>query len=163
MMITNNVTMDLMLPGYPAVMYAVQEDRYTRQLRIELKCSGMNWPVPENVALRVRYARPDGTGGEYDTLPDGSSAWSAIGNVLTVLLAPQVLEVAGSVSLWITLLQGQIQLSTFPVLLHVTSKTVPADNGTHTDVGGMILTDTKTQLRYRVYVSGGELMMEVMN
>ena len=54
MMITNNVTMDLMLPGYPAVMYAVQEDRYTRQLRIELKCSGMNWPVPENVALRVR-------------------------------------------------------------------------------------------------------------
>ena len=36
MMITNNVTMDLMLPGYPAVMYAVQEDRYIRQLRIEL-------------------------------------------------------------------------------------------------------------------------------
>lgn len=159
MMITNNVKLDLMLPGYPAIINAVQEDRYTRQLKITLTASGEDWSVPEGVSAMVHYSRPDGTGGQYDTLPDGAAAWSAAGNVLTVVLAPQVLAVAGSVNLWITLLQGQLQLSTFAVLLNVAPKAEPADSGTY--IRGLLLTDAETQTRYRIHVAGGNLMMEV--
>ena len=70
----------------------VEGDQYARQLELSLLCGGERWEIPEDVHAAVRFRKPDGTGGEYDSLPDGSPAWSASGNVLTVELAPQVLS-----------------------------------------------------------------------
>lgn len=163
MMITSIFTMDLQQPDKPAVVNAVQEDRYTRQLQITLTSAGADWPVPGNAGVLVCYTRPDGTGGRYDILPDGAAAWSASGNVLTVILAPQVLAVPGPVSLWITLTQAQTQLSTFSVLVNVAPRADPADGAEHTDVSALILTDRETNARFRFFVSGGDLMMEEVN
>jgi len=122
MMITSRVSMELLAPAEPAVISGVQEDRYTRQLEMTLTRSGESWPVPEDVTVLVRYSRPDGSGGQYDTLPNGAQAWSAQNNVLTVALAPQVLAVPGAVNLWVSLIRQEVQLSTFAVVLHVAPK-----------------------------------------
>ena len=122
MMITNKVSMDLMTPGVPAVINGVQEDRYTRSVELTLTISGEAWTIPEDVNILIRYARADGSGGQYDTLPNGEAAWAAKGNVLMVRLAPQVLALSGVVNLWISLIRQEVQISTFALLLNVHSK-----------------------------------------
>lgn len=119
MIVTNKVTMDLTKPAYVPVISAVQNDRYSRNLELTLCSGGEAWTVPEEAAVVIRYSKSDGKGGEYDTLPDGTQAWSAAENVLTVALAPQVLTAAGPVHLMVALIQEEQQISTFAVLLNV--------------------------------------------
>lgn len=111
--------MDLNRCKATPVIHAVQDDRYSRNIELSLLADGMAWPVPERVAVRIRYSKPDGKGGDYDCLPDGSCAWSADENRLTLALAPQVLTVPGAVRLAVTLMQDQIQISTFAIVLDV--------------------------------------------
>lgn len=63
--------MDLARPGITKAAYAVQGDSNTRSLEIELRCNGMTWTVPDGTDLLIRYWKPDGTAGIYDTMPDG--------------------------------------------------------------------------------------------
>lgn len=119
MIISKKINMDLQQPSCSAVVNGVQNDRYSRNLELTLFSGGEVWTVPENVSVLVRYSKSDGTGGEYDTLPDGSQCWSASENVLTVTLAPQVFTAPGPVHLSVTLILGERQLSTFAVLLNV--------------------------------------------
>lgn len=119
MIITNKFTMDLTRPGKAEAISAVQDDRYSRNLEISLYSGSEPWPIPADACALIRYCKSDGTGGLYDTLPDGSTAWSVSGNDLTVALAPQVLTVPGSVFLTVTLNRGVQQLSTFVLLIHV--------------------------------------------
>ena len=98
---------------------AVQGDICSRTIEFSLYSGERPLPVPENPAILIRYKKPDRTGGEYDTLPDGSSAWTFRGNRLTIVLAPQVLTVPGLVDLTVTILSDGRQLSTFPQLIHV--------------------------------------------
>lgn len=107
------------------IIHAVQDDRYSRNLELTLFSSGAPWNIPEGITLLVRYSKPDGRGGEYSTMPDGSSAWSAEGNVLTIALAPQVLTVPGAVNLSVTIMKDHMQISTFSLLVSVS----PAVNG----------------------------------
>ena len=97
----------------------VEGDQYARQLELSLLCGGESWEIPEDVHAAVRFRKPDGTGGEYDSLPDGSPAWSASGNVLTVELAPQVLSCPGNGILSVVLTQGDARVSTFHILFQV--------------------------------------------
>ena len=119
MIITNKLTMDLTKPNWMAAIDAVQEDRYCRDLEITLLSGGSPWTIPRDASVLIRYSKSDGTGGIYDTLPDGTKAWSAADNVLTAALAPQVLTVPGSVLLGITLSRGIRQVSTFAILINV--------------------------------------------
>ncbi len=119
MNITNKINMDLHHSGNAAVVQAVQRDRYSRSLEITLYADGEPWTIPQTASVLVGYAKPDGKGGEYDTLPDGTKAWSAAENVLTVQLAPQVLTAAGVVNLCITLMDGNGQVSSFLILVDV--------------------------------------------
>lgn len=122
MIITNKVTMDLKQLSWVAAIAAVQDDRYSRNLEITLLSGGETWEIPADAAVVIRYSKPDGMGGVYDTLPDGASAWSANGNILTVALAPQVLTTPGVVNLAVTMIREQQQISTFTILIHVTPK-----------------------------------------
>lgn len=107
------IPMDLAQPGGAPCAFAVQGDSGARQLALELRCDGRPWPVPADADLLIRYRSSDGTGGTYDSLTDGSRAWSAQGNVLTVMLAPQVCAVPGKAVLELTLIRGLQQLTTF--------------------------------------------------
>lgn len=119
MMITKKINVDLLENDVQGAVWAVQNDRYCRCLELALFAGGESWTVPEAVEALIRYSKSDGTGGEYDTLPDGNAAWSAEGNVLTVLLAPQMLTAPGPVRVSVSLCQEDAQITTFALMLNV--------------------------------------------
>lgn len=119
MIITNKVNMDLQQPAFVPAIAVVQNDRYTRNIELTLYSGGEAWTIPETAAVLLRYSKSDGTGGEYDTLPNGNVAWSATENVLTIVLAPQVLTAPGPVHLSVSLQDEGKQLSTFAFMLNV--------------------------------------------
>ena len=123
MIITKTINIDLATKGILPAVDAVQDDKYSRNLALYLHQNGMVWPVPAGANAVITYRKPDGTGGEYDTLPDGTKAWAAEGNVLTVALAPQVLTAAGNVHLTVTLISGKNEISTFEICIHAEKKT----------------------------------------
>ena len=115
MVITNKIKIDLLERGSTIVVYAVQSDKYSRSIDFSLYEGGVKWiPSPSTTAV-VAYKKPDGTGGEYDTLPNGETAYSFSENDVTVALAPQVLTVPGRVILSVGLLEGESILYSFPV------------------------------------------------
>lgn len=119
MMITNKLKLDLQTPGTTPTIHAVQNDSYTRNLEITLLSDHRPFVFPEQAAVVIRYRKSDGKGGEYDTLPDGTAAWWADRNILTVALAPQVLTTPGSVLLTVTLIAEGTQLTLFPIRISV--------------------------------------------
>lgn len=119
MFVTTKVSMDLQHPSHPAVVNAVQGDTDTRKLEIALYSGGATWPIPGNTVIAVRYRKPDGTKGYYDSLPDGTTAYNIVGNVATISLAPQMLTVAGSVTAILEMIQGNHILATFPIQVNV--------------------------------------------
>ncbi len=119
MKLTHTVTMDLLRRGIPPKIDAVQDDSGTRVLALKLLAGGKPWVVPQDAQVIVHYAKPDHTGGSYDTLPDGTNACTVRGNVLSVTLAPQVLTAAGCVTLSVTLLRNGLGLTTFAVQIEV--------------------------------------------
>ena len=121
MKIISKFKIDLQHPGSTPILYAVQNDRYSRTVALSLYDKGRPWPVPAEAAVLIRYRKHDGKGGEYDTLPNGEAAWSANGNTLTIELAPQVLTAPGTVTLSISLTAQERQLSMFPLHLYVSA------------------------------------------
>ena len=119
MIITKEINMDLLQWQNPLPMDVVRDDRFSREVSVLLTADGVPWEIPEGTALLIRFRRRDGTGGIYDTMPDGSAAWSAEGNRLKLRLAPQVMTVPGPVGLTVTLIREETQLSTFLILLNV--------------------------------------------
>lgn len=113
MIATHKLKTDLVEHGVLPQIHAVQGDCYTRAVEITLLSGGVPWQVPEGVCPVVRYRKPDGTGGTYDTLPDGTQSWEAAGNVLTVLLAPQMLTVPGCVAVQVEMVLEDHTISTF--------------------------------------------------
>lgn len=81
------------------------------------------WQIPEETVVLVRYRKPDGIGGIYDTLPDGTAAWSKDGSKVTVILAPQMLTVPGCVSAQVELQCGDGVLATFTIQIIVEYRT----------------------------------------
>ena len=119
MIMTHKITMDLMTAENMPKIQAVQDDRYTRKLELTLYSGGEIWNIPELTSVMIRYTRPDGGSGAYNVLRDGRDAWEAEGNVLTVLLAPEVLCAAGLTAVTISMLNGDTQISSFAVGIQV--------------------------------------------
>lgn len=119
MNITKQIKVDLINPGSTPIIHAVQNDSYSRSLEIELFCSGAPFHIPGNARVLIRYRKSDGSGGEYDTLPDGTCAWQAERNLLCLSLAPSMLTTPGSVSMTVSLITDGQQLSIFPLRLTV--------------------------------------------
>lgn len=119
-MITHKLEkMDFARRGPTQTVSVVQDDKYSRNLEFTLMENGEAWNRPETLSVVVRYRKPDGTGGSYDTLPDGNAACSVVGNVATVALAPQVCTVPGIVRLVVALVSGSTELHTFMVNIDV--------------------------------------------
>ena len=119
MIITHKISMDFVHPEELRRIEVVQGDCYTRVVEMSLYEDDAAWNVPEDACVSIRYRKADGTGGSYDTLPNGELAWSAEGNVLSVVLAPQMLTVAGCVQAQVELLSQEARLATFTFQLAV--------------------------------------------
>ena len=128
-MIINKLKLNLKRCGITPTIDAAQGDVLSRGLELSLFNGAKPYLLPENLAVLIRYKKADGKGGEYDTLPDGSPAWSAKGNKLTILLTRQMFTFPGSVSMTIALISGGNQISTFPVRINVLPEAkAPAEN-----------------------------------
>lgn len=98
---------------------AVQGDCYSRCIYADLEVDGMPWTSPENIICALRYSKPDGTNGSYDTLPNGEPAWNLSGNRLIMHLAPQMFTAAGCVTSQVMLIEGETILYSFDFQLDV--------------------------------------------
>lgn len=119
MIITHKLEIDMADRSTLQRIDVVQGDANSRVLELTLLSGGEAWNVPENAVARMRYCKSDGTKGIYDTLPDGTTAWKAEGNIVTVVLAPQMLTAAGMVLAQLELIQGTATLATFTIQIGV--------------------------------------------
>lgn len=100
---------------------AVAGDLNSRSLVFALTENNNPWTVPEGVRAALAFETPSGSRGEYDTMPDGTDAFSIEGSQIRVRLIEQVMAQPGSVKLVLVLRdQAMSQLSAFPVRLIVT-------------------------------------------
>ena len=119
MIITHFASINLAVRGVPPHVDVMQGDKYSRDILVALTEAGIDREIPEGATAIVYFAKPDGTGGSYDKLPDGSSACSFLANMVTVHLAPQVCTVAGLVKLSVCLMVDGTEMYTFPIHIHV--------------------------------------------
>lgn len=91
------LTLDFQRPNYAVTMYAVQNDRLSRKIQATLVDGASGWTPPQDALSTVRFSKPDGTSGFYDTDETGATAVTWTGNVATIMLAEQALTVAGTV------------------------------------------------------------------
>lgn len=123
---TAALRVDLLDPGAPQIIHAVQDDSNSRKIAFSIYAGGAQWAVPDGTLVTIRYKKPDGTAGFYDTLPDGSTPAATIdGNVVTVALVPQAFTVCGNVPVQIKLYNSAgASIATFAVVMHVSANVV---------------------------------------
>lgn len=123
---TAALRVDLLDPGAPQIIHAVQDDSDSRKIAFNIYAGGAQWAVPDGTLVTVRYKKPDGTAGFYDTLPDGSTPAATIdGNVVTVALVPQAFTVCGNVPVQIKLYNSAAaSIATFAIVMHVSANVV---------------------------------------
>lgn len=92
-----NITLNLQSPNIAVVTYAVQGDQSARRLTAQLVDGSLPWTPPNNSTAVVRYMKPDGTVGFYDTDDNNNPAISINGSVATVTIVEQAVSVPGDV------------------------------------------------------------------
>lgn len=92
-----HLALDVQSPSAPIVAAAKQNDTLGRAIVASL-FDGAAAFYPDSALAVIRYRKPDGTAGFYDTLEDDETpAYTIDGNVITFTLAEQMLTVAGDV------------------------------------------------------------------
>ena len=118
---TSKIYLNLQMPNYNVVAYAVQGDVMSREITAILHDGQMPFTPPVGALGTIRYKKPDGTSGFYDTLEDETTVavtWED--NVCTIRLAEQVLTVAGNVIMNLSFYNAdEERLSTFNFILTV--------------------------------------------
>lgn len=128
------LSLNVQTPNYATVMHAVQFDKLSRKITAYLFDGALPFIPPEGALAMVRYSKPDGTMGFYDTLEDDETAavtWE--GNTATVWLAEQVLTVAGNVICQIQFFTSTERLSTFTFVIGVEANAVSDESIESTD------------------------------
>ena len=129
MRVIQRIRMDLCGCAIPPIINAMQNDGNTRIVEVSLYSRGAAWLPPEGVTVSAHYQKPDGTAGMYDTLPDGTLAYTITDNVVAATLAPQMTTVPGKIVVSLVFLDGLgKQLATFP--FHVQVAADPAAKAT---------------------------------
>lgn len=118
MKVTNIVNIDLSIRQNIPFVDAVQGDS-ARAIEFRLFDRGQPFNVPDGSAVLIRYKRPDGFGGVYDTLPNGETAYSISSNKVTAALSPTALGVAGNVDFQVTVSNGEDLISAFALEIRV--------------------------------------------
>lgn len=121
-----SLKVDLLDPGAPQVIHAVQDDSNSRSVAFSLYAGGAQWVVPDGTLVMVRVRKPDGKACAYDTLPDDKTPAATIsGNVVTAALVPQAFTAPGNALVQIKLYDsGETSIATFAVVLHIARNVV---------------------------------------
>lgn len=97
MQVLAKIQLNFQQPNYLTV-YAAQNDRLSRYINAQLLDGSTPWTLPTGGLMTIRYRKPDGTSGFYDTLEDGSPAYNVeTDGSITFGLAEQALTVPGMV------------------------------------------------------------------
>jgi hypothetical protein len=115
-----HLALDVQSPSAPIVAAAKQNDTLGRAIAASL-FDGAAAFYPDSALAVIRYRKPDGTAGFYDTLEDDvTPAYSISGNVITFTLAEQMLTVAGDVLVDVNFYNGDGEkVTAFTFLLRV--------------------------------------------
>ena len=131
---TTTLSLNIQTPNYATVMHAVQFDKFSRKITAYLFDGAEPFTPPDGALAMVRYNKPDGTMGFYDTLEDETtSAVTWDGNTATVWLAEQVLTAAGNVICQIQFYTATERLSTFTFVINVEANAVTDETIESTD------------------------------
>ena len=90
------IRLNLSADGIPPRLFMPQGDANSRTIIATLWDGAAPYNVPTSAAVMVRFRKPDGTGGLYDTTEAGTAV-TASGNTVTAPVATQMLAVAGVV------------------------------------------------------------------
>lgn len=120
MEVKHKIATDLIVAGVNPLISVMQGDEKTRIAEISLTSNGEKWNIPNGTAFSVAYRKPDGTRGVYDTLPDGNASITYKDNIVTILIAPQMLTVPGLVNMSVAMADSSMnKLHTFPLYVSV--------------------------------------------
>jgi len=120
MKITTKLAIDMAKRQILEKVDAVQCDANTRAVAVTLTAGGLPWMPGDGLTVSVACKKPDRTSAWFDKLPDGTAACSVAGNVVTAILAPEVLTAAGQVQAAIVFQDESLnQLATFPFVIDV--------------------------------------------
>ena len=67
MELITNIILNLQAPDY-ATVYAPQTDSIARKVKADLVNGSTPWVVPTGTYMIIRYMKPDGTWGMYDSI-----------------------------------------------------------------------------------------------
>lgn len=120
MQAVGSITLNFQQPNFVTV-YAVQNDRLSRRITATLLDGSTAWEPPTGTLMTIRYRKPDGTVGFYDTLENGAAAYAFNGgNTVDFVLAEQALTVPGQVPVELNFYNSEGQkLSTLMFILAV--------------------------------------------
>ena len=118
MTVTSNIALDLRRPdSTKSCVYAKTGD--SRAVKAALYDGGEPWAAPSGATVVIRFCKPDKTGGIYDKLPSGATAYTIAtdqdtgGTVVTATLAPQMLTCPGLVVADMVIISGSDTVATF--------------------------------------------------
>ena len=115
-----NLKVDVAHSGFVSPVEAMQGDGGLRSISVELTDGGKPWYPPAGTEIAVAYTHSNGTKGLYNKLPDGRKAVTLRNNIVTVVLAPQMLAAVGEVKAAIVFSNEKLdQLTTFPITITV--------------------------------------------
>lgn len=118
MRVTKSIIINLSRRQPTPVIDAVQGDS-ARQITFDLYCNELPWSPPEGAQALIRYRRPDGSRGLYDTLPNGERAYDIQDHTITVCLVQTLLATPGTVFIQVSIVANGDILSTFPLQVRV--------------------------------------------
>ncbi len=96
MNIKHSIGLNLSAYEIPCRLHMVQGDSNSRTIVATLWDGAQPYSVPDGSSVVIRFRKPDGTGGLYDSSEAGETV-SYAGNVVTAPVATQMLAVAGDV------------------------------------------------------------------
>lgn len=102
--IISEISVDLQRPSVSQMIYAKQNDRLTRKVRVSIYNNGEAFSIPtSNVKYIVRAFKPDGTICIYEQDESNADAVSVNGNTATITIAQQAISSAGNVKMELTI------------------------------------------------------------
>lgn len=139
---TTTLELNLQYPNHATTMYAVQNDRLSRKISAVLADGATAWTPPTGSLAIVRFIKPDGTMGFYDTDENDDPAVTWTENVATITLAEQVLTVAGDVWCQVNFYNaGEERLSTFKWKIVVQENVIDDETIESTDYFNILTTE----------------------
>lgn len=145
MNIKHSIGLNLSADAIPGRLHMVQGDSNSRTIVATLWDGAQLYSIPAGAAIMVRFRKPDGTGGLYDSTESGNKV-SYAGSIVTAPVATQMLAVAGDVFAEIDIFgsgsgTAAERLATFRFVVEVAPCVLPDAQITSSDYYNVLASD----------------------